>query len=207
VGLRTVLFVTSQVIFIVIYTKLNFDLPDVQAREIIVEANNAPIFGSYNVSNGFNIITSNAPIDVGVAAYHTRHDHWATGITLVTSNAYVLISKTLNMILKSLPLLRTYLLNSAFDAKFSLFNKTARPFFRVYSQTSNASLNLAIEKTSIGPIVRTEGRISNTRAKFSVDTGFEGTFAANTSNADATIEHTDAKDPTDDKRSRVLVRV
>jgi hypothetical protein len=190
--------------FIAIRTKLNFGLQDVRARKIMVETNNSPISGSYNVSNGLTLITSNAPIDIDVSTYHTRHDHWATSLTLVTSNAYVLISKKLDSILKISPLLRTHLLNSTLDAKFSLFNKTARPFFCVYSQTSNAPLNLVIEESPVGSVVRAKGRTSNARANLLVDPVFEGTFAASTSNTDATIEQTDALDPTGDKRDRVL---
>jgi hypothetical protein len=65
-------------------------------------------------------------------------------------------------------------------------------------------LNPAVENAPIGSVVRAEGRTSNARAKFSVDPAFEGTFAASTSNADATTEHTDVKDPSGDKRDRVL---
>lgn len=55
--------------------------------DVSVQTINSPITGFFNVSSNLKLVTSNAPIEVGVEAYHTGR-HWPSTLRLITSNAY-----------------------------------------------------------------------------------------------------------------------
>lgn len=58
------------------------------AKEVVFEASNGPILGTYNVTKSMVITTSNGHIDINVNAFNNDTMH-PTSVTATTRNGYV----------------------------------------------------------------------------------------------------------------------
>lgn len=152
-----------------------------RAEDFLVNAENTPISGFFNVTHSLKLVTKNAPIEVTVEAYHTlRSWHRPTNIHLVTSNALL-------------------------TANLSLFNTTEHSFFRVSTKTSNAPSDVEILSSPIGGYLRVGTHTSNAEARLALDAAYEGVYAAVSSNAELTLERREGvEDPTGAERERVI---
>ncbi|VDB86460.1 unnamed protein product [Peniophora sp. CBMAI 1063] len=147
--------------------------------DVSVQTANSPITGFFNVSSNLKLVTSNAPIDVDVEAYHTSH-HWPSTLRLATSNANL-------------------------NATLALKNTTQIGIFRVFAQTYNSPVNVTLAESPINGYVRVEAKTKNAPALLGLDSAFEGRFAAHTTNADANIELKEGvEDPIGEGRERFV---
>ncbi|KZV71251.1 hypothetical protein PENSPDRAFT_578174, partial [Peniophora sp. CONT] len=144
-----------------------------------VQTANNPITGFFNVSSNLKLVTRNAPIDVGVEAYHTGR-HWPSTLRLATSNANL-------------------------NATLTLKNTTEFGLFRVFAQTYNSPVNVTLLESPINGHLRVEAKTKNAPALLELDSAFEGKFAAHTTNANPSISLKEGvEDPVGDGRERFV---
>ncbi|KAG9017823.1 hypothetical protein FRB93_004634 [Tulasnella sp. JGI-2019a] len=153
----------------------------VSARSFDVRTSNAPITGSFNVTDKLNIFSSNGHIDVDIQATNDNLET-RTVVELFTSNAP--IKSTIS------------LLTSRENDK--------GPRFLIMPMTSNNHLDITIPAAPLDSRLTFTGATSNAPARLTLPPTFEGKILSGTSNAKPEFHYdsSSSKDPSGQGRAR-----
>jgi len=159
-------------------------IQSISAALLEAKTANAPISGSFNVTDSLRLETSNAKIE---AKIHASNGDWhkPTKLTLATSNSPIDVEASL------VPL-------EAADG--------ATSGYQLKTRTSNGFLNINIPTAPAGSHLDIHGSTSNVGASVVLPPAFEGTISARTSNAGVNLNHHHtAEDPLGERREHHVV--
>ncbi|KAG9017822.1 hypothetical protein FRB95_011310 [Tulasnella sp. JGI-2019a] len=155
----------------------------ISTRVFEAASSNAPITGSFNVTDMLYLHTSNAQIDVDIQAMNNDWED-PTTITLKTSNDIIRATASL--------ITRERVVHSK------------APGYRILTSTSNKDIDVKLPVAPPDSHISYTGSTSNAPAKLALPPAFEGRINSGTSNAQASFHYdgSASKDPTGQGRTR-----
>lgn len=94
---------------------------------------------------------------------------------------------------------------SKLNATLSLKNTTETGRFRVFASTNNSPVNVTVLESPVNGRLHVEAKTRNAPALLELDSAFEGSFAAHTTNAEPALNFKEGvEDPAGEQRERFV---
>jgi len=148
-----------------------------------LETSKSPIEGSFNASASLSLITSNGHVNINVGLYNDNASR-GTRLTVQTSNGWV---------------------RSAISLLSS--NTVTNGQYDISTKTSNGALDVEFPVSPVNSTLHLEAKTSNSPARITLDSAYEGVFSARSSNnISPALEQLELEDPSGGRRPRVVER-